>query len=144
LVDVKSIGNPRIAKRAVAAILADLESLTQSYLTKDLPEHFRRGFAEAATSLQKVLEKVDESFGPVQKEALQQLLDDSALKFATALEGYAGNHLDSSVPQRSRRFSRSSLWGGNPWGQQTCRTSKSCAGRARHSVDQKCHKEADT
>src|SRR5262245_60398043 len=85
--DAKAINNPRTAKRAVVAIVADLEALTRTYLTKELPKQFKRGSEEAVTALKRIQDDVDEAYGPVHKEALKQLVDDAALKFASALEG---------------------------------------------------------
>lgn len=72
----------------VEAILGQLDEITAGYLGDELPQQFRDGSDEAIAQLRKVRGLVvDDTFTQIHTQALQELVDDATLKFATALEG---------------------------------------------------------
>ncbi|QDT46175.1 hypothetical protein Pan258_01920 [Symmachiella dynata] len=89
---LRTIGkSPRKAllRAKINPIIQQLQSLTNEYLAKDLPEQFRRGSQEAVKQLKKHSEfkgDIDESFTQAHKNALQQIADDASLSFGRGLQ----------------------------------------------------------
>lgn len=74
--------------RRVGSILSQLDELSATYVTEQLPIHFKAGSSEAIASLRSMnFPEIDTTFGAIHQEAIDALVSDANLKFANTLEG---------------------------------------------------------
>lgn len=88
LLDSATPNKRRIILRQVDQILQELDALTAEYIQQELPIQFQGGSDEAIRQLRMVrgFGEIEDTFGTIHIQAIEQLAEDATLRFANALQ----------------------------------------------------------